>query len=228
MRAAGRRGGTRALGTVLAAIALAFAGPPGASADIPVGDLVVLQPEPGTTVEPPVEVFLLAGDRAPAGLAVRLYVDGEPLDPDDGELGGVAAPPFTMAAGERRRVEVVDLDAGAHTLTVEVSGSGTEQPESVDVRFSVSGAGTGSSALYLGILLGVLAVAFVVTRRRMRQGRRDPWLRQPRPRAEGSRECPRGWAGPILGFVAPPTPRVFPISGARGTGPETRSVRNDR
>jgi MYXO-CTERM domain-containing protein len=66
----------------------------------------------------------------------------------------------------------VDIDAGAHTLTVEVSGSETEQPESIDVPFSVSGAG--SSSIYLGILLGLLALAFVVTRRRMRPGLRDP------------------------------------------------------
>jgi hypothetical protein len=104
---------------------------------------------------------------------VRLSVDGEPLDPDDGRLSD-AVVPFTMAAGERRRVEVVDIGAGAHTLTVEVSGSEMEQPESIDVPFSVSGAGSGSSAIYLGILLGLLALAFVVTRRRMRPGRRDP------------------------------------------------------
>jgi hypothetical protein len=159
---------------VLVVIALALTGPSGASADIPVGDLVVLRPEPGTTVEPPVEVVLRAGDRAPAGMAVWLYVDGEPLDLDDGELGGPAVSPFTMDAGERRRVEVVDLHAGPHTLTVEVSGSEAGEPESVDVPFSVSGAGSGSSALYLGILLGLLALAFVVTRRRMRPGRRDP------------------------------------------------------
>jgi hypothetical protein len=159
---------------MLAALSLALAGSPGAMGDIPVGDVVVLRPEPGTTVEPPVEVLLRAGDRAPAGMAVRLYVDGASLDPDDGELGGTAVPPFTMAAGERRRVEVVDLDTGAHTLTVEVSGSESEQPESVDVPFSVSGAGSGSSALYLGILLGLIALAFVVTRRRMRPGPRDP------------------------------------------------------
>jgi hypothetical protein len=174
MRAAGRPGRSRALATGLAAISLTFIGAPGASGDIPVGVLVVLRPEPGTTVEPPVEVVLRAGDRVPAGMAVWLYVDGEPLDPNDGELGGDAVSPLTMAAGERRRVEVVDLDAGAHTLTVEVSGSETEQPESIDVPFSVSGAGSGSSAIYLGILLALLALGFVVSRRRMRPGRGDP------------------------------------------------------
>ena len=174
MRTAGAGAARRLLAVALAALSVTLGGASDARADTRVGWVVVLAPDPRTTVAAPVEVVLRSDDRAPAGMAIWLYVDGEPLDPDTGALGGATIPPLTMAAGERHRVQVVGLGAGAHTLTVEVSESETGRPRSIDVPFSVSGEGSGSSAIYLGILIGLIAMAFLLTRWRMLRGRPGP------------------------------------------------------
>jgi hypothetical protein len=142
-----------------------------------VSGVVVLSPDPRTTVAPPVDVVLVADDRAPDGMSVRLTLDGRPLDRATGELGGATASPFPMAPGDRRRIRVVDVGAGAHTLTVEVSASEGARSESIDVPFSVSGEGSGSEVIYLGILLALIAVAFFGTRRRMRSRRTGSGIR---------------------------------------------------
>jgi hypothetical protein len=176
----------------LVAMALMVLLPGRAAADTEVGGVVVERPDSGRTIDLPVVVVLM-GAGVPAetnvgagpGVTVWLLMDGTPVDPETGELVERTIPPFVLAPGERRRVEVRGVGPGRHTLTVEVSASPDEFPEVADIPFAVTPPARNQS-LAFALILGGIVLLFVLARRRV--------LRPPR----------FGGAAPPPDTVAPP------------------------
>ncbi|MBI4259387.1 MAG: hypothetical protein HY658_02365 [Actinobacteria bacterium] len=164
------RRGLRAVVPVLVASVVFGARPAGGQSPV-VGGVAVVRPEPRTIVEPPL-VVVLEGTSAASGGApalVRVEIDGQFLDPD-GTLrsgGGVSLVAVTVevAAGERVRIEVPELEEGPHRLVVrELSAGGGK---AVEVTFTLAGGGGARTVIFL-LIVGALALGFALIGRRLR------------------------------------------------------------
>jgi hypothetical protein len=171
LRRRGRRAVSRVLGTLgLVGVLLGTVAVP-AQAHVPIV-LLVLSPEDRQTVGSDPEVVIYA-QRTLGGVeqvAYTLTLDQRPIDPATGRL---AAGSGQIRAGQRVRVSLHDLSAGAHQLKVSYRPDQDEPVMTTTAAFTVRSAPAGNwpvVPIAIGVGLAALAgaaVAWWARRRRV-------------------------------------------------------------